>query len=116
MLRKIRRGGPTGEGIAGLIGLSHPDDEVRINDGGGACAVDHDVGDRRRDRAADGRAAVMRTAPPALSDAFFSATTAPPGDATFAGVLTDAFFDRADDLLELIPAPGGGLRPGALRT
>ncbi|HMX09498.1 MAG TPA: hypothetical protein PLE66_08675 [Thauera aminoaromatica] len=124
MLRKIRREGLTGEGIAGLDGLSHLDDsEVRINDGGGA-RPDHDVKDKidaierqmvGETPSAPARrgAAVMRTVSPALSDAFFSATTAPQVMAT-SPVLTDAFKPTAPmHLLEPIPAPAAASRPGA---
>jgi hypothetical protein len=85
MLRKIRREGLTGEGIAGLEGLSHLDDsEVRTQDSG--ARADGDVKDkidaieRMMVGESGGRrsgAAVMRSTTPSMSDSFFSATTAP---------------------------------------
>jgi hypothetical protein len=88
MLRKIRRDGVTGEGLAGLEGLSRLDDsEVRLSDGHGARA-DHDVKDKidaieRQMSVETGAAlarrgsAVMRASAPAMTDSFFSATTVP---------------------------------------
>lgn len=88
MLRKIRRDGVTGEGLAGLEGLSRLDDsEVRIGDSHGARA-DHDVKDKidaieRQMSVETGAAlarrgsAVVRSSAPAMTDSFFSATTVP---------------------------------------
>ena len=86
MLRKIRREGLTGEGIAGLEGLSHLDDsEVRINDSArpdGAVKEKIDaiermmVGENSPPPPKRG-SAVMRSTVPSRSDSFFSATTTP---------------------------------------
>jgi hypothetical protein len=100
MLRKIRREGLTGEGIAGLEGLSHLDDsEVRTHDSG--ARADSDVKDKidaiermmvgeSGSAARRGGAAVMRSTTPSMSDTFFNATTAPQVMAT-TPVMADAF-------------------------
>ncbi len=85
MLRKIRREGLTGEGLAGLEGLSHLDDsEVRTQDSG--ARAEGDVKDKidAIERQMVGEpggsrrgAAVMRSTTPSMSDSFFAATTAP---------------------------------------
>jgi hypothetical protein len=96
MLRKIRREGLTGDGLAGLEGLSHLDDsEVRNPDGARADAgvkekidaieqqmVGESLGVARRG------AAVVRATGPAMSESFFGATSAPSSSAQ---VSADAF-------------------------
>ncbi|MEX8519417.1 MAG: hypothetical protein AB3X44_12975 [Leptothrix sp. (in: b-proteobacteria)] len=88
MLRKIRREGLTGEGIANLEGLSHMDDsEVRPDsarpDASVKAKIDaieqQMVGEAAMGAMPQRRgAAVMRSAiPPAMSESFFNATTAP---------------------------------------
>jgi hypothetical protein len=82
MLRKIRREGLTGEGLAGLEGLSHLDDsEVRTQDSG--ARAEGDVKDKidAIERQMVGEpggsrrgAAVMRSTTPSMSDSFFAAT------------------------------------------
>ncbi|PXW95789.1 hypothetical protein C7444_10848 [Sphaerotilus hippei] len=110
MLRKIRREGVTGEGIAGLEGLSRIDDsEVRINDSVGARS-DQDVkdkidaiermmvGDSAASQARRG-AAVVRSSPPQRSDSFFAATTAPQVMPS-TPLLSDAFKPTTPMLME----------------
>jgi hypothetical protein len=88
MLRKIRREGLTGEGIAGLEGLSHIDDsEVRTDsarpDASVKAKIDaieqQMVGEAALGGSPQRRgAAVMRASnPQAMSESFFNATTAP---------------------------------------
>jgi hypothetical protein len=85
MLRKIRREGLTGDGLAGLEGLSHLDDsEVRNPDG-----ARPDVGVKEKIDAIEQQmvgeslgtarkgAAVVRASGPAMSESFFTATTSP---------------------------------------
>jgi hypothetical protein len=85
MLRKIRREGLTGDGLAGLEGLSHLDDsEVRNPDG-----ARPDVGVKEKIDAIEQQmvgeslgtsrrgAAVVRAGGPAMSESFFAATTSP---------------------------------------
>ncbi|MCK6425225.1 MAG: hypothetical protein L6Q75_09045 [Burkholderiaceae bacterium] len=112
MLRKIRREGLTGDGLAGLEGLSHLDDsEVRINEPG--ARPDSGVKDKidAIERQMVGEtvstptrrgAAVMRSVSPSLSDSFFAATTAPQVMAT-TPVLTDAFKPTTPMQLEGLP-------------
>ena len=133
MLRKIRRDGVTGEGLAGLEGLSRLDDsEVRISDSHGARA-DHDVKDKidaieRQMSVETGAAlarrgsAVMRASAPAMTDSFFSATTVPQ---IMAPASADAFkpttpMDMADAHgmrpRSLSAAPPGGASPAQMMS
>ena len=126
MLRKIRREGLTGDGLAGLEGLSHLDDsEVRINDGGARAdngvkdkidAIERQMVGESTPTPARRGAAVMRSVPPSLSDSFFSATTAPQVMAT-SPVLTDAFKPTTPMQLEpamlASPSPAAQTRSGA---
>jgi len=122
MLRKIRREGLTGEGIAGLEGLSHLDDsEVRINDSArpdGAVKEKIDaiermmVGENSPPPPKRG-SAVMRSTVPSRSDSFFSATTTPQVMPT-SPVLSDAFKPTAPMQMDPIiapPAPAAQARP-----
>jgi prepilin-type processing-associated H-X9-DG protein len=102
-LRKIRREGLTGEGLAGLDGLSHLDDsEVRSQDSYATRPDSDDVKDKidAIERQMVGESAgnaprrnaatVGRQAPVARTESFFGATTAPQVMATHPQ-LSDAF-------------------------
>jgi hypothetical protein len=103
-LRKIRREGLTGEGLAGLDGLSHLDDsEVRSQDSyatrpdsdevkGKIDAIERQMVGESHGAAQRRNAAVTvgRQAPIARTDSFFGATTAPQVMATHPQ-LSDAF-------------------------
>jgi hypothetical protein len=103
-LRKIRREGLTGEGLAGLDGLSHLDDsEVRSQDSYGTRPDSDDVKDKidaiERQMVGESNGMVARRnaavtmgrqAPALRSESFFGATTAPQVMATHPQ-LSDAF-------------------------
>ncbi len=88
MLRKIRREGLTGDGLAGLDGLSHLDDsEVRSQDSYGTRPDSDDVKDKidaiERQMVGEspamrrGAAVMGRPSTPQRTESFFGATTAP---------------------------------------
>ncbi len=125
MLRKIRRDGLTGEGLAGLEGLSHLDDsEVRVGDSRDA-KPDSDVKDKidaieRQMSVETGAAlakrgsAVMRASAPAMSDSFFSATTAPQ---VMSAATPDAFKPTTPmDMLDLRSAAAAPLPEPVTRS
>ena len=120
MLRKIRREGLTGEGLAGLEGLSHLDDsEVRTHDSG--ARADADVKDKidaiermmvGESGASRRGAAVMRSTTPSMSDSFFSATTAPQVMAS-TPMMADAFKPTAPMQMDSILSPAPTAAPNA---
>jgi hypothetical protein len=129
MLRKIRREGITGEGLAGLEGLSHLDDsEVRINEGVGHMGVrpDHDVKDKidaierqmvgePSGSARRGAATVQGSAAPATRpDTGPGAPAAPSAH----DLLSDAFKPTTPMLMESVlrPLPGDRAAPSAPLT
>lgn len=125
MLRKIRREGLTGEGLAGLEGLSHLDDsEVRTHDSG--ARADADVKDKidaiermmvGESGASRRGAAVMRSTTPSMSDSFFSATTAPQVMAS-APQMADAFKPTTPMQMDsvLSPPPAGPNAPSSVMS
>jgi hypothetical protein len=127
-LRKIRREGLTGEGLAGLDGLSHLDDsEVRSQDSYATRPDSDDVKDKidAIERQMVGESAgnaprrnaatVGRQAPVARTESFFGATTAPQVMATHPQ-LSDAFkpttpMQMESELIGYLPSARPAARP-----